>query len=175
MNGTPIQTDLQGVRTLGVVSDTHGHVLNTQEAVRALSRFGIDAVLHCGDIGSPEIPALFQSWPAHYVQGNVDWPGQQLLAAIEAAGGVFHGRFGALAAAGRRVAFLHGDDVDRFDAEIESGQWDLICHGHTHRTQRYVQGKTLIVNPGALQRAWPPSIAVVELEDLQVTSIPLDL
>lgn len=167
-------TNLPGVRTLGIVSDTHGDILNTQKAVRLLESFGVDAVLHCGDIGSTDIPALFGAWPTHYVLGNVDWQGRDMLVAIEEAGGVFHGRFGALAAAGRKIAFLHGDDATRFDAEIASGVWDLICHGHTHRANQYSEGKTLVLNPGALQRAWPPSIAAVQLADMQVTSLPLE-
>ncbi len=164
----------QAVRLIGVVSDTHGHIVNTRKAVHMLESFEVDAVLHCGDIGSVDIPPLLQAWPTHYVLGNVDWPSPQIVAAIEAAGGRFHGRFGSLTASGRQIAFLHGDDVARLDAEIASGKWDLICHGHTHTASQYRAGKTLVLNPGAMQRAWPPSIAVVELEQMQVTPIPLE-
>ncbi len=173
MKNAPTPENLRNVQTLGIVSDTHGHIRNTQQGVRMLESLEVDAVVHCGDIGSPDIPPLFRAWPTHYVLGNVDWPRQDLLESIEAAGGTLHGRFGAIVAAGRKIAFLHGDDATRFNVEIESGHWDLICHGHTHKANQDTQGKTLILNPGALQRAWPPSIAVVELSPLRATMIPL--
>lgn len=174
MEHDPAPSNLRGVHTLGIVSDTHGHIRNTRRAVRMFESFEVDAVVHCGDIGSPEIPTLFQAWPTHYVLGNVDSHNQKLSEAIETSGGVLHGRFGSIAASGRKIAFLHGDDQARFDAEIESDVWDLICHGHTHKAGQYTHGKTLVLNPGALLRAWPPSIAVVELEHLRVTLIPLE-
>jgi putative phosphoesterase len=167
-------TSLRGVQTLGIVSDTHGHVANTQKAVRMLESFGVDAVLHCGDIGSDQIPGYFQRWPTHYVLGNVDFQRRQLDAAIELAGGVLHGRFAALRAAGQRIAMLHGDDEQRLRAELDSGLWDLLCHGHTHQATRHYAGRTLVVNPGALQRAYPPSIAILRLDPLEVTSITLE-
>lgn len=52
---------------IGVISDTHGHVENTQAAVRMLQSLKIEAVLHAGDIGSPQIPKVLTQWPAHFV------------------------------------------------------------------------------------------------------------
>ena len=50
---------------IGVLSDTHGHVENTLTAVRMLESLEVEAVLHCGDIGSVQIPRLLAAWPAH--------------------------------------------------------------------------------------------------------------
>lgn len=71
---------------IGVVSDTHGQVPFTLDAVRMLESLEVDLVLHCGDIGSPEIVALFAAWPTHFVFGNVDDHRQRLRSAILAAG-----------------------------------------------------------------------------------------
>ena len=71
---------------LGIVSDTHGHVQNTLDAVRMLESLGVDEVLHCGDIGSTEIPRLFARWPTHFVFGNCDPDVGPLNMAIGAAG-----------------------------------------------------------------------------------------
>lgn len=174
MSGEEALYVLRQVNVIGVVSDTHGHVWNTRQAIRILESLVVDAVLHCGDVGSSEIPPLFHPWPTHYVLGNVDSRGEQLRAAMEAAGGVCHGRFGGLEAAGRKLALLHGDDSWRLEREIAGGHWDLICHGHTHSAQSYLVGRTRVLNPGAIDRAHPPSIAVVDLRDLQVQLIPLD-
>ncbi len=165
---------LPAARTLGVVSDTHGNQENAQRAVRMLESFGVDAVLHCGDIGSPSIPAYFRAWPTYYVLGNVDHSSDRLAAAVQSSGGQLCGRFASLRAARRNIAWLHGDDTDRLAREIRSGQWDLICHGHTHQAELYQEGTTWVLNPGALHRANPPSVAVVELSTLAAHVLELD-
>lgn len=156
---------------LGVVSDTHGHLGYTTEAARMLEAFAPAAVIHCGDIGSIEVVRLFARWPTHFVLGNVDDNAAELEQAIRRAGQAFHGRFGELELSGRRIAFLHGDDTRRLNQEITSGDWDLVCSGHTHQREQRREGPTLVLNPGALYRAQPHSLAIVELETLEVTSV----
>jgi len=158
---------------IGVVSDTHGHVEYARQAVRMLESLQVECVLHCGDIGSPSIPPLFADWPTHYVFGNVDYDDDVLRTAIEAAGGVCHGMFGAIDLAGRKIAMLHSHDAQRFCETIASGDYDLVCYGHTHKAEHHQQGPTLVLNPGALYRATPHSLAVVELPELTVTGVPL--
>lgn len=158
---------------LGVVSDTHGNVPYALQAVAMLESLEADAILHCGDIGSPRIVELFSAWPAHFVFGNVDEDEAELRSAILAAGQTCHDRFGQLELAGRKIAFLHGDDGRRLRQTIACGEWDLVCHGHTHIARRVQQGDTLVLNPGALFRANPHSIALVELPELAATIIPL--
>ena len=162
------------VRRLGVVSDTHGHVENTRNAVRVLNRLDVDAVLHCGDIGSTAIPPLFAAWPTHYVFGNVDWGQQRLREAIASAGQTCHGRFGSLTLDQRKIAWLHSDDAGRFRDAIDSGQWDLVCYGHTHEAEHHFENSTLVLNPGAIHRAWPLTVAMVELARLEVTLINVE-
>jgi len=158
---------------IGVVSDTHGHVGYTREAIRMLESLEVEAVLHCGDIGSPEIVELFSAWPTHFVFGNVDRDATALEEAICTAGQTCHERFGRLELAGRRIAFLHGDDSALLEETIASGRWDLVCHGHTHVARRLERGATLVLNPGALYRAAPHSIAHVQLPELEATIISL--
>jgi putative phosphoesterase len=156
---------------IAVVSDTHGHVGNTRAAVRLLEKERVDAILHCGDIGSDEIVPLFDGWPAHFVFGNVDYDTAELAAAIEAAGQTCHDRFGTLELANRKIAFLHSDDRRLFLDTVESGDWDLVCYGHTHVAEHHVEGRTLVLNPGALYRATPHTFALVDLPDLTVTRV----
>ena len=99
---------------LGVVSDTHGHVELTRPAVRMLESFEVDAVLHCGDIGSVEVVELFAAWPTHFVFGNCDYATDELEAAIHRAGQTCHGLFGELEFDGVRVAMLHSHERQRF-------------------------------------------------------------
>lgn len=148
---------------IGVVSDTHGHAEFARDAARMLESFEVAAVLHCGDIGSPEIIPVFQNWPAHFVFGNVDYDQTTLRRAILAAGQTCHDRFGSLNLGGTTIALLHSDDAQAFDAAVKSGKYQLVCYGHTHVARQEWKGDTLVLNPGALYRATPHSIAVVEL------------
>jgi putative phosphoesterase len=144
---------------IGVVSDTHGHTEYARQAARMLESLEVELVLHCGDIGGASIPPVFADWPAHYVFGNVDWDEPPLREAIAAAGGTCHGRFAALELAGKKIAVLHSDDGMRFHETIDSGEYDLVCYGHTHKAEHHHAGKTLVLNPGALYRASFHSIA----------------
>ncbi|HET6883262.1 MAG TPA: YfcE family phosphodiesterase [Pirellulales bacterium] len=156
---------------IGVVSDTHGHVPYTRNAVRMLESLDVELVIHCGDIGSADIVDLFAAWPTHFVFGNVDVDWQSLEAAIRAAGQTCHGRFGSLELAGKKVAFLHGDDTALLTQTVAGGRYDLVFHGHTHLARNERHGATLVLNPGALYRATPHSIASVELPSLEATIV----
>jgi uncharacterized protein len=158
---------------IGIVSDTHGHIEYTRPAIRMLESCGVEQVIHCGDIGSAEIVDLFKAWPTHFVFGNVDTQPARLEAAIQAAGQTCHGRFGQLELADRRIAFLHGDDSRRMHDAVSSSDYDLLCYGHTHQAEHHQSGKTIVLNPGALYRAQPHSLALVRLPALEVTHVPL--
>lgn len=158
---------------IGVVSDSHGHVGQTQAAVRMLQSLEVEQVLHCGDIGSASIVELFSDWPTHFVLGNCDYDGASLGQAIAAAGQTYHGEFGDLQIGGKRIALLHSHDRRRFEDAIGSGDWDLVCYGHTHIASVDRRGTTLVVNPGALYRANPHSVAVVEFPSLETSIVPL--
>ena len=148
---------------IAVVSDTHGHTGSTRAAVALLAQEDVSAVLHCGDIGSADVIPLFAGWPTHFVFGNVDHDEGRLEQAIEQAGQTCHTRFGTLELAGRKIAWLHSDDHELFEDTVGADQWDLVCYGHTHVAEQHRIGRTLVLNPGALFRATPHTIAVVNL------------
>ncbi len=159
---------------LGLISDTHGHTDLTQRAVRMLESLEVDTLLHCGDIGSPEVVERLAGWSAHYVFGNCDYDRGPLRSAIASVGGHCHEEFGELELAGVRIALLHSHDRNRFRTAVNSGEWQLICYGHTHVAAVDQHGPTLVVNPGAVYRANPHSVAVVELPRLEATIVELD-
>ena len=158
---------------LGVVSDTHGHVELTRPAVRMLESLEVEAVLHCGDIGSAEVVELFAAWPTHFVFGNCDYNTAELEAAIRQAGQTCHGLFGDLEFDGVRVALLHSHERQLFRRTIDSGEYQLVCYGHTHVAAIDRRGGTVVLNPGAIYRAEPHSIAVVDLPQVEATIIEL--
>ena len=156
---------------IGVVSDTHGHAEFARDAARMLESFGVEVVLHCGDIGSPEIIHVFKAWPTHYVFGNVDYDHAGLKKVIEAAGQTCHGRFGSFTLDGTNIALLHSDDAALFTETVNSGRFGIVCYGHTHVAKQEWRGDTLVLNPGALYRATPHTVAIVDLPSRNVETI----
>jgi putative phosphoesterase len=161
------------MKRIGIISDTHGQVEYTRSAIRLLESLEPELVIHCGDIGSVEIVRMLSVWPSHFVFGNVDDNPDMLRAAMQECGHTCHERFGTLDVEGVRIAFLHGDDWQLLERTITSGQWDLVCHGHTHRRREERFGPTLVLNPGAIYRANPHTFAIVDLPGLEVTSVAL--
>lgn len=158
---------------IGVVSDTHGHADLTRNAIRMLQSLEVEAVLHCGDIGSTEVVELFSDWPTHFVFGNCDYNQAELQTAIESAGQTCHGLFGEIELAGAKIALLHSHERNRFRNAIEGGEYRLVCYGHTHLKAIDQHGPTMVLNPGAIYRANPHSIAVVELPACEATIVEL--
>jgi putative phosphoesterase len=153
---------------IGVVSDTHGHLPSARRAAELLAEHPIEQILHCGDIGTPEIVQVFSQWPGHYVFGNCDSDWSALRAAIELVEQNCYDEFGEIELAGCRIALVHGHDHRRFQEALNLQKYQLVCYGHTHVPEERYEGKTLVLNPGALFRANPRTIAIVELPSLEV-------
>jgi len=158
---------------IGVLSDTHGDIKLTSSALEVFRESGVSRILHCGDIGTPEVIRLFSDIPTAFVFGNCDPRTETLRKTIHSVKQTCHDWCGELEWNGKRILFLHGHQWDRFEFEIHSGQWDLICYGHTHHVELRMVGNTLILNPGAIYRTSSPSVAVVDLESMNVTTIAL--
>src|SRR6185369_2588824 len=125
------------------------------------------------DICSEDIPRFLAPWPAHFVFGNCDRDFDSLRAAIEKQGMACYGWFGNLELAERRIALLHSHDAKLFQQVCRSEDYDLVCYGHTHVAEQHRLGKTLVLNPGALYRANPHSIAIVDLPTMEASIIRL--
>lgn len=153
---------------IGVVSDTHGHLEYARPAVELLSLENVEQILHCGDIGSVEVVKLFADWPAHFVFGNTDFDKQTLRDAMQKCGHTCHELFGDFELGGRRIALLHGHERHQLREAVSSDDYDLVCTGHTHERSLHRQGRTVLLNPGALYRTAEHSVAVVDLETLEI-------
>jgi uncharacterized protein len=158
---------------VGIISDTHGQVEFTRQAVRMFESLDVQHVLHCGDVGSAAVVELFAPWPTDFVFGNCDVDQRTLRTAIVGAGQTCHGEFGDLELEGVRIALLHSHDRRLFSASIGSGRYATVCYGHTHVAAVERRGETLLVNPGAIYRAQPHSVALLELPENKATIVKL--
>jgi len=154
------------ITKLGIISDTHGQQNETIRAVLLFREQNVQTVIHCGDIGNEAVVNAFRGIKTHFILGNMDKDSDVLRCAVEKTGNLFHGSFGSIEISGKRIAFMHGDDSDKFEWELESGNWDLLCYGHTHAADLQVRSSTLLLNPGAFIRVPCPSVAIVTLPDM---------
>ena len=176
---------------VGVVSDTHDRTATVQAAVAMLRERGVGLVLHCGDIESVVTACLFAAIPTHFVLGNWDgdWisgvncgqaprapdgrkrDASRLRRAIEAMGGELHEPWGDLHVQGRPIAWVHGQDRALLRELEQSGCYDYLFYGHTHRAEQHRTGRTLVVNPGAMFKTYPLRFAVLDMESGEVDSV----
>ena len=105
--------------------------------------------------------------------GNCDYDRDVLRAAIQSRGMTCHDEFGRIGLAGRQIAVLHGHDARRMQQVLTGGGYDLVCTGHTHVASVERRGELLLVNPGAIYRANPHTIAVVDLATMEAEIVPL--
>ena len=155
---------------IAVLSDTHNRTEVIQKAIDLLEGFGVELILHCGDIEDPEIVSLFPRH-THFVFGNCDSDRKGLRQAIAELGGTLHEPFGTLEVPDANVAFVHGDDSHLLYDLENCGHFDYLFHGHTHVAGERRNGKTRIINPGALHRARPKTLAVVDLASALLQSV----
>ena len=159
---------------IGILSDSHGRIGAVRAAAKVFKEEEISTLLFCGDIGADEVVDQLRDFDVHYVLGNVDDVEEMpIKSAAKRFNHVMHDRFGELELEGIKIGFLHGDNEKRLASAISGGEFDLVCHGHTHQVRQEYVGKTLVLNPGALHRASPRSFAILELPTLEVRIIRL--
>jgi uncharacterized protein len=159
---------------LGILSDTHDQADMMESAVQVLQGRGAQFFIHCGDIGSPRILDYLAELPAAVVWGNCDWDRPALQKHSESLQIQFMGAFGEIELAGQKIAVLHGDDARLKHQILHDQRHDYLLQGHTHVCMDERIGKTRLINPGALHRANPRTVALLDLRtnSLEFIKIP---
>ena len=122
------------IRTLGLISDTHGLLRN--EALKALR--GCELLIHAGDVGNAEIlDELATIAPVVAVRGNIDRtpPVASLpqTAVAEAADDSFY--------------VLH--DIEQLDLDPRAAGFAAVVYGHSHLPLQRQKAGVLYINPGS--------------------------
>ncbi len=161
---------------IGVLSDSHGRADITARAVRALLVHGAEMLIHLGDIGGESVIDELAGHHARIVFGNCDDDEATLGRYAELAGLVVDHPMGIIEIDGKRVAFTHGH-LDRCLRQAIGEGVDYLLLGHSHVAADERQGKTRIVNPGALFRAARYTSALLEpardaLQFIEISKAP---
>lgn len=132
---------------VGIISDTHDNLLNIKKAADLFREAGADLVIHCGDHVAPFTPMVWEKMNIEIlaVYGNNDGDKGHLKTAFSKIGRIFE-RPHEFILMGKRILVMH--EPDGLNEIAESGKYNIIIYGHTHRKVNRRQGGTLILNPG---------------------------
>jgi len=134
---------------IAIVSDTHNNWTNFKKAINWIMKEKIKLILHCGDIMNQEIIDQANEYfngEIKFVKGNGDFE-LDLPAKME------------LEFNKRKIAFTHFPDIAK--KLSQSGKFDLVFYGHTHRPWDEKIGDTHMINPGELAgQFYKPTFAV---------------
>ncbi len=163
------------MRTIGVISDTHG--LLRPEAIHALE--GSHLILHAGDVGDPAIlERLGEIAPVHAVHGNTD--GGDLRRTLPATAMVdLAAEDGRPSDAGPKGPFayiLH--DLQDLDLDPAAAGIGMVVSGHTHAPLAEERDGVLYLNPGSAgprRFTLPVTVAKVVLADGRVEAEILEI
>ncbi len=161
---------------IGIISDSHNCRKNISRAVEIFNEQGVGYVLHAGDIASPDVAELFSGLDkAEFIAvfGNCDSDKPSLARTINRFGGEIYDDVYTGEIADKKIAIAH--KPDSLQVAIDSGEYDLVIYGHTHKFDIYRTGNTLVVNPGVSDSRvlGKSGVVVLELDDMTTERILL--
>lgn len=138
------------MKKIGVLSDTHGKL--RKEVLEILQ--GCDAILHAGDINTPQVlESLREIAPLYVVRGNADKEWAEALPKTLSE-----------EICGLRVFMVH----NKKEIPAELTGYDLVVYGHSHKYEERQEGNCLYLNPGSCgprRFSQPVTMAVIEVEE----------
>ena len=151
---------------IGLLADTHDHLVRIRQAVSILNRAGVELVIHAGDYCSPfavrELDGL--EAPLHGITGNNDGDVYEVQRAFAEIGGRLESQWWESEAGGRRILVMH---EPRGVVDVAAGgRYDLVVYGHTHERDENRVGEALVVNPGEVA-GWLGGIGSLAIYDAE--------
>ena len=151
---------------IGIVSDTRD---NREGFKLLLDRFlvgGARWLIHCGGLGAVDMVELLRPWQVYLVRGERerDWQAIELALRKSRLQSSLPTQMTVMLD-GKHVGVCRGEDMKLVNQWAKSGQFDYIFHGYTLRRRDERQGRTRIINPGALSgpRYQPRSGCLIDL------------
>lgn len=134
---------------LGLISDSHDHLVNVEKAAQLFRQRQVELVLHAGDMCSPPAIKPLEGLPLAAVFGNNDGEVVGLLRTMEKLGGKLDGEFFELETPEGKLALYHGTVPPLKESLIRGGLYRFVVLGHTHKPECRQEGATTVLNPGS--------------------------
>lgn len=147
---------------IGIISDTHENESAMQKAANLFKERKVDFAVHCGDIVSPPVLENFRGLKMKIVFGNNDGEKDGLNKKAKELGFEEVSEEKEFIYERKKFYVYHGTSRTKLDSAIQSGKYDYVLTGHTHLKRDERIGNTRVINPGALFRANPCTIAVLD-------------
>ncbi len=157
---------------IGIISDTHDNMVQIRKAVELFRERRVEHVIHAGDFTSPFTFRVLKELACGFtgIFGNND--GDKLLLHEISEGRVYNQPH-TFELDGKKIVVIHEHHIA--EALADSGHYDLVVYGHTHKPEIRKTGKTLIVNPGEAG-SWlygKSTVAIADLSSLTAEVINL--
>ncbi len=142
---------------LGILSDSHGQRTRVRTAIALLQSRGVTRFVHLGDFGDGVLDEL-AGLDVCVVFGNCDDPRSLDRDARELGLSVMHPS-GVIECDGKRIGITHGHLVEELE-RLFLQRVDYLLHGHSHQRSDAIVDGVRMINPGALHRAKPFTVAL---------------
>lgn len=149
---------------IGIISDTHENEEAIKKAVKIFKDKNIEFAVHCGDIISPPVLEHFKGLNMKFVFGNNDGERNGLNAKAKELGFEEIKEELEFECKGKKFYAYHGTKKEILDKAIKSNKYDYVLTGHTHIKKDEKIRKTRVINPGALFRIYPYTVALLDAE-----------
>ncbi|MDA0711377.1 MAG: metallophosphoesterase [bacterium] len=155
---------------VGLITDSHDNKPAIEKAMAQFTQRDVGLILHGGDYIAP----FNAKWMAGIrvpfvgVFGNNDGEKFGLRAQFESLGPIHRPPYVHLWE-GKRILMLH--EPDEVAALANSGCYDIIFYGHTHKID-IQKGKTLVINPGEAG-GWTTGRETVGILDLNAMEVEI--
>jgi len=153
---------------IAIISDIHNNETNLEKVLDYCAEQKIKTIICCGDLASKEtldfLNDNFQG-AIHYTFGNMD---NDHLRHFEFTNNykqtALYKEHGVVEIDGKKIAFVHFPEVAK--VLCETGKYDFVFHGHTHKPWEETLGKCKMLNPGNVAGdLYPPTFAVWDTTD----------
>lgn len=154
---------------IAIISDIHDNIPNLKKVLDYCNANGIEKIICCGDLATIETLDFLNdnfSGKIFFTFGNMD---QGHIASYPFSGNDYKhtsifAEFGEAEIENKKIAFVHYPDVAK--ELCESGKYDFVFHGHTHKPWTEVINNCTLLNPGNVaNQLYLPTFAIWSTND----------
>lgn len=171
---------------IGIFSDIHDNIPHLIRAREVFEQEQIDLAIFCGDLSSPFTLKWLGEWPwtIKAVFGNNEgdkWGINRRINKYHLTNVEYpeRGYIHEFVVENKKIFVFHGHLPEVTRLAVNSGEYDLVCTGHTHEPGIQTIGKSTWINPGSVtgvsenQAITQGSVAVFDTTNKEGKIVPI--